>query len=649
MTEIGLPSSEMHSEQQQEIRSDEFPVLVRRDKGALPPAKLDAATNKRRRTCDSSGSDTDASSAHETAKKDDRESGSEAKAPIGEAIVDASPPTISSADTSAEVKQLPLASALELPRQPTPADQPVRVAHIPAGSTQTEACDGGIQTPLSADGTHHVAAASVQDSQEGECQQLQEIIQTQLSGSVGDNKPLRAENVAKQADSASDSSAARSPAVSPRAIPSRNVPGEQLDITHDPPTPPAAEVLHSVRPRIRVQPNVNAVRKMTVEKPPTSQPTVLPVTYAAALASPTTLQRRPVTTNDATNEPDQTLTESASDDPPPRPAIDAAPKMPTQPDADPDLGNTMEIDSLIVPTAAFLPERRDSLPSSDTEGRTRKQRSPKRRKRRRRTVSGQEETLQVEEDVPVDQHEASEPATADEDVMSAETSIAVEKPPTSQPTVLPVTYAAALASPTTLQRRPVTTNDATNEPDQTLTESASDDPPPRPAIDAAPKMPTQPDADPDLGNTMEIDSLIVPTAAFLPERRDSLPSSDTEGRTRKQRSPKRRKRRRRTVSGQEETLQVEEDVPVDQHEASEPATADEDVMSAETSIGVPAPRADAELNHERLTGDTTPRTITTSSEDKMDDTPVSASTAWHEEEVTEQEPLRDPAPSRPHH
>ncbi|XP_047115834.1 uncharacterized protein LOC124795798 [Schistocerca piceifrons] len=226
---------------------------------------------------------------------------------------------------------------------------------------------------------------------------------------------------------------------------------------------------------------------------------------------------------------------------------------------------------------------------------------------------------------------------------------AAEEPPTSQPTVLPVTYAAALTSPTTLQRRPVTTNDATNEPDQTPTESASDDPPPRPAFDASPKMPTQPDADPDLGNTMEIDSLIVPTAAFLPERRDSLPSSDTEGRTRKQRSPKRRKRRRRTVSGQEETLQVEEDVPVDQHEASEPATADEDVMSAETSIGVPAPSADAELNHERLTGDTTPRTITTSSADKMDDTPVSASTAWHEEEVTEQEPLRDPAPSRPLH
>ncbi|XP_047112198.1 serine/arginine repetitive matrix protein 1-like [Schistocerca piceifrons] len=226
---------------------------------------------------------------------------------------------------------------------------------------------------------------------------------------------------------------------------------------------------------------------------------------------------------------------------------------------------------------------------------------------------------------------------------------AAEEPPTSQPTVLPVTYAAALASPTTLQRRPVTTNDATNESDQTPTASASDDPPPRPAIDAAPKMPAQPDVDPDLGNTMEIDSLIVPTAAVLPERRDSLPSSDTEGRTRKQRSPKRRKRRRRTVSGQEETLQVEEDVTVDQHEASEPATADEDVMSAETSIGVPAPRADAELNHERITGDTTPRTITISSADKMDDTPVSASTAWHEEEVTEQEPLRDPAPSRPHH
>ncbi|XP_047100645.1 tyrosine-protein kinase Fer-like [Schistocerca piceifrons] len=131
---------------------------------------------------------------------------------------------------------------------------------------------------------------------------------------------------------------------------------------------------------------------------PTSQPTVLPVIYAAALASPPAPQRRPVTTNDATDEPDHTPTESASDGPPPRPAIDAAPKLPAQPDADPDLGNTMEIDSLTVPTAAFLPERRDSLPSSDTEGRTRKQRSPKRRKRRRRTVSGQEETLQVEDD-----------------------------------------------------------------------------------------------------------------------------------------------------------------------------------------------------------------------------------------------------------
>ncbi|XP_047112033.1 wiskott-Aldrich syndrome protein family member 2-like [Schistocerca piceifrons] len=118
---------------------------------------------------------------------------------------------------------------------------------------------------------------------------------------------------------------------------------------------------------------------------------------------------------------------------------------------------------------------------------------------------------------------------------------AAEEPPTSQPTVLPVTYAAALASPTALQRRPVTTNDATNEPDQTPTETASDGPPPLPATDAAPKMPAQPDADSDLGNTREIDSLIVPTATFLPEQRDSLPSSDTEGRTRKQRSPKRRK------------------------------------------------------------------------------------------------------------
>ncbi|XP_049845445.1 uncharacterized protein LOC126298179 [Schistocerca gregaria] len=192
---------------------------------------------------------------------------------------------------------------------------------------------------------------------------------------------------------------------------------------------------------------------------------------------------------------------------------------------------------------------------------------------------------------------------------------AAEGPPTSQPKVLPVTYAAALASPTALQRRPGATNDATNEPDQTPTESASEGPPSRPAIDTAPTKPTQPNAVPDLDNTMEIDSLIVPRAAFLPERRDSLPSSDSEGCRRKQRSPKRRKRRRRTVSGQEETLQVLDDATVDQHEAPEPATADVDVMSVATSIGVPAPipptpHADAELIHEHITGDTTPRTIT---------------------------------------
>ncbi|XP_047109022.1 translation initiation factor IF-2-like [Schistocerca piceifrons] len=45
-------------------------------------------------------------------------------------------------------------------------------------------------------------------------------------------------------------------------------------------------------------------------------------------------------------------------------------------------------DNFIVPTDAFEPGRRSSLPSSDTEEHVRKQRSPRRRKRRRRSPTG---------------------------------------------------------------------------------------------------------------------------------------------------------------------------------------------------------------------------------------------------------------------
>ncbi|XP_047098533.1 uncharacterized protein PB18E9.04c-like [Schistocerca piceifrons] len=88
---------------------------------------------------------------------------------------------------------------------------------------------------------------------------------------------------------------------------------------------------------------------------------------------------------------------------------------------------------------------------------------------------------------------------------------------------------------------------------------------------------------------MDAPSIDVPATAFLSERRDSLPSSDTEGRTRKQRSPKRRKRRRHTVSERDGSPPPDAAEAVRPDEASENLHDDtnDDNMTPTVAVSMP--------------------------------------------------------------
>ncbi|XP_047098506.1 uncharacterized abhydrolase domain-containing protein DDB_G0269086-like [Schistocerca piceifrons] len=82
--------------------------------------------------------------------------------------------------------------------------------------------------------------------------------------------------------------------------------------------------------------------------------------------------------------PSQSPTDG-TDVPPDNLAAEQAPA----PDAEETSRSSQHLfDNFIVPTDAFEPGRRSSLPSSDTEEHVRKQRSPRRRKRRRRSPTG---------------------------------------------------------------------------------------------------------------------------------------------------------------------------------------------------------------------------------------------------------------------
>lgn len=71
--------------------------------------------------------------------------------------------------------------------------------------------------------------------------------------------------------------------------------------------------------------------------------------------------------------------------------------------------------------------------------------------------------------------------------------------------------------------------------------------------------------------------MVVPTAAFVPERRNSIPSSDSELHPRKQKSPQRRKKRRKTSTTESESRLQDESVPL------APEDSQDDVSSAADS------------------------------------------------------------------
>lgn len=114
-----------------------------------------------------------------------------------------------------------------------------------------------------------------------------------------------------------------------------------------------------------------------------STPTTLPITYVDAVrmeADP------PLDTSSLRNRSQETSTPFEE-----TPATTTSMPPPTAPSAPPAVEQItearMEVDSLIAPTAAFVSERRGSLSDQDKESHTRKQRSPKRRKKRRLSQS----------------------------------------------------------------------------------------------------------------------------------------------------------------------------------------------------------------------------------------------------------------------
>lgn len=121
--------------------------------------------------------------------------------------------------------------------------------------------------------------------------------------------------------------------------------------------------------------------------PPTT-PTILPLTYVAALRTdagqihePEQLQDLSEITVSGRDEEERLTTNTVS-----------PPAAPTQEKVEEKTYDKMEVDQLVVPTAAFVPDRRDSIPSSDTETHTRKQRSPKKTKKRKKASSDEAST-----------------------------------------------------------------------------------------------------------------------------------------------------------------------------------------------------------------------------------------------------------------
>lgn len=225
-----------------------------------------------------------------------------------------------------------------------------------------------------------------------------------------------------------------------------------------------------------------------------------------------------------------------------------------------------------------------------------------------------------------------------------------ETEPTPTPTVLPVTYAAALTRPP-----PVPTQSSTvTEPEQIIVERSLEDQSALPATE----IPTTTTKPPTTGDTdsskMSFDSPIIPTEAFVPVRRASVPSSDAEAHVRKQRSPKRRKRRRRNLSDRDSShsLESEDLVPLDTNDEADSVAADP--APEERRVGQATDvRQSLAMNTDQQedfnAGCEAERTLPNNRDDLLEHEQTSATMTWADETGTEQDPKSGPSEASPGH
>lgn len=214
----------------------------------------------------------------------------------------------------------------------------------------------------------------------------------------------------------------------------------------------------------------------------------------------------------------------------------------------------------------------------------------------------------------------------------------------SQSTVLPLTYVAALTNAATSPNL-TTLPDALMEDTKTRRDEETPVPRTETSTSTAPAPATE--GEPQ-NNRMAIESLIVPTAAFVPDRRESLHSSDTEGHIRKQGSQKRRKRRRKSPADQAEDQTQEDEDSTHQVDATFEAVA--------TGSSVEMQREHHEASKipavERLTIVTSDGCCPSAKgeqahvlrlEDAMEEDPPPLSTAWADDTEDEQATPTEPA------
>lgn len=168
-------------------------------------------------------------------------------------------------------------------------------------------------------------------------------------------------------------------------------------------------------------------------------PTTLPITYVEALRMEADQPLVMPSLGDRLQEISTPVAET--------PAMTTYMPPPIAPSAPPPVEEVtegrMEVDSLVVPTAAFVPERRGSLSDQDKESNTHTQRSPKRRKKRHLAQSNTNMTCSEGDDndrsgggehlhLPVESNPHSGQAHDADHLIPQETATSSADPPTGR-------------------------------------------------------------------------------------------------------------------------------------------------------------------------------------------------------------------------